>query len=65
MSSSRLKRLEALRQRREAEDCRSVHDLSDAELLRLCGLPEGGATDEDLERLAAGPEGRAGDGSGA
>lgn len=62
MSSSRLKRLEALRQRREAEDRRSVHDLSDADLLRLCGLPEG-ATDEDLERLAAGPEGRAGDGS--
>lgn len=64
MSSSRLKRLEALRQRHEADDRRSVHDLLDAELLRLCGLPEG-ATDEDLERIAAGPEGRAGDGSRA
>ena len=63
MSSSRLKRLEALMQRRKAEDRRSVHALSDAELLRLCGLPED-ATDEDLERVAAGPEGRA-DGSGA
>ena len=51
MSSSRLKRLEALRQRREAGAMPGdPHQLTDDQLLRIAGLPAD-ATDEQIERL--------------
>lgn len=52
MSSSRLKRLEALRQRREAGAMPDdPHKLTDDQLLKIAGLPPD-ATDEQIERLA-------------
>lgn len=50
-SSSRLKRLEALRQRHEAKALSDdPHLLTDAQLLKIAGLPPD-ATGEQIERL--------------
>ena len=52
MSSSRLKRLEALRQRREAGAMPAdPRQFTDAQLLKIAGLPPD-ATDEQIEKLA-------------
>lgn len=62
MSSSRLKRLQALEKRDAGALSDDPHQLTDAQLFKIAGLPAD-ATDEDLERIAAAPEGRADDGS--
>lgn len=53
MSINLSRRVAALELLRAGTGARSVFELSDAELLRLAGLPMD-ATAEDLERVAAG-----------
>ena len=51
MSSSRLKRLEAIKRRCDAGAMSDdPHQLTDAQLLKIAGLPPD-ATDEQIERL--------------
>ena len=52
MSINLSRRVAALELLRAGTGARSVFELSDAELLRLAGLPPG-ATTADLERVAA------------
>lgn len=62
MTSALVRRLQALEKRDAGALRNDPHQFTDAQLFKIAGLPAD-ATDEDLERIAAAPEGRAGDGS--